>query len=32
VKSASQEALIDLPWLPDAVGKAVYEKVHSPSG
>jgi excinuclease ABC subunit C len=32
VKTASQESLTDLPWLPDAVGKAVYEKVHSRVG
>ena len=28
VKAASLETLLALPWLPDAVGRAVYEKVH----
>src|SRR5436190_5386512 len=28
VKAASLETLLALPWLPDAVGRAVYEKIH----
>jgi excinuclease ABC subunit C len=32
VKAAALETLTDLPWLPDAVAMAVYEKVHTPSG
>lgn len=28
VKAASKETLLALPWLPDAVGEAVYEKIH----
>ena len=32
VKEASLEELLALPWLPDAVGRAVYEKVHGLSG
>ncbi|HEX2046576.1 MAG TPA: excinuclease ABC subunit UvrC [Acidimicrobiales bacterium] len=31
VKSASLEQLLALPWLPDAVARTVYERVHSPS-
>jgi hypothetical protein len=30
VKKASLESLLALPWLPDAVGRAVYEKIHNP--
>jgi excinuclease ABC subunit C len=30
VKNASLEALKALPWLPDKVAEAVYEKVHGP--
>src|SRR5438445_60888 len=32
VKAASLESLLALPWLPDAVGRAVYEKIHGPPG
>jgi len=32
VRAASQEALRDLAWLPDAVATAVYETLHRPSG
>jgi hypothetical protein len=28
VKSASLETLVALPWLPDAVAMAVFEKIH----
>ena len=28
VKTASLETLLDLPWLPDNVARAVYDKVH----
>jgi len=31
VKGASLEALLALSWLPDAVGRSVYEKIHSPA-
>ena len=31
VKQASLETLQALPWLPDAVARAVVEKVHGPS-
>ena len=30
VKVASREDLEALPWLPDAVAHAVYEKIHGP--
>ena len=30
VRKASLEELQALPWLPDAVAKAVYEQVHKP--
>ena len=29
VKKASKETLLALPWLPDAVAEAVYERIHS---
>ena len=29
VKSASLEQLLALTWLPDAVGQAVFDKLHS---
>jgi excinuclease ABC subunit C len=31
VKQASLDTLKELPWLPDTVAEAVYEKVHSPA-
>ena len=31
VKKASLESLLELSWLPDAVGVAVYEKIHAPT-
>ncbi len=31
VKAASMESLVALTWLPDAVGIAIYEKIHSPT-
>ncbi|HSS08984.1 MAG TPA: excinuclease ABC subunit C, partial [Acidimicrobiales bacterium] len=31
VRAAPLETLTDLPWLPDKVAEAVYEKVHTPS-
>ncbi len=31
VKAASLETLHDLPWLPNAVGLAVFEKIHGPA-
>ncbi len=31
VRTASLESLLALPWLPDAVARAVHERVHSPS-
>ena len=31
VKAASLEDLQALPWLPDAVARAVHDKVHSPA-
>jgi excinuclease ABC subunit C len=31
VKAATLDDLLALPWLPDAVGRAVHQKVHSPS-
>jgi excinuclease ABC subunit C len=31
VKQASAEQLLALPWLPDAVGAAVYDKIHTPA-
>ena len=31
VKAASLDDLLALAWLPDAVGTAVYEKLHRPS-
>ena len=31
VRSAPLPALLALPWLPDTVGRAVYDKVHQPS-
>lgn len=31
VKKASLETLVGFPWLPDAVGVAIYEKIHSPT-
>ncbi len=30
VKAAPLESLLELPWLPDAVARAVHEKVHGP--
>ena len=30
VKKASVESLVALPWLPDAVAQAVYDKIHTP--
>jgi excinuclease ABC subunit C len=30
VKKASLEELLAVPWLPDAVGHAVYDKIHTP--
>jgi excinuclease ABC subunit C len=30
VKRASLEDLLSIPWLPDAVGQAVYDKIHLP--
>ncbi|MDP9070068.1 MAG: excinuclease ABC subunit UvrC [Actinomycetota bacterium] len=31
VKAASLESLLALPWLPDAVARAVYDKLHAPA-
>jgi excinuclease ABC subunit C len=31
VKRASLEELLGLPWLPDAVGRAVHDKIHNPA-
>ena len=31
VKAAELDALQALPWLPDAVAVAVYEKIHGPA-
>jgi len=31
VKAATLDDLLALPWLPDGVGRAVYQKVHTPS-
>ena len=32
LRQLSQEELASLPWLPEAVGRAVYEKLHGPGG
>jgi excinuclease ABC subunit C len=32
VKASSLETLLALPWLPDAVARAVWDKVHAPAG
>ena len=32
VKTSSPEALKALPWLPDRVAEAIYEKIHVPAG
>jgi excinuclease ABC subunit C len=32
VKEASLEQLQALPWLPDAVARAVHDKIHRPGG
>jgi excinuclease ABC subunit C len=31
VQAAPLDDLLALPWLPEAVGRAVYEKVHTPT-
>ena len=32
VREASKETLVSLPWLPQAVGEALWEKIHNPAG
>ena len=31
IKAASLESLLDLPWLPDKVGHAIYQRFHEPA-
>jgi hypothetical protein len=31
IRALTEEELLAVPWLPDAVGRRVYDRLHSPS-
>ena len=31
IRALSEEELLAVPWLPDAVGRRIYDRLHSPS-